>query len=112
MQPWWSESGSVLDAWHRSALHRPQRTQRGLLRLGQSPDPRDIEALVGAVASQRAQMLATLEVPEHDGPVIPATGEPAPIGTHLERLHRPLMRFSLPHAHPAVHLPPAQPAVA
>src|SRR2546421_3690515 len=57
-------------------------------------------------------MLAPLEVPQRDGPVIPATGEPAPIGTHLERLHRPLMRFSLPHAHPAVHLPPAQPAVA
>src|SRR5438552_11412321 len=83
MQPWWSESGSVLDTWHRSALHRPQRTQGGLLRLGQSPDPRDIEALVGAVASQRAQMLATVQVPDGDGAVLPATGQPAPIGTQL-----------------------------
>src|SRR5205807_4395898 len=40
------------------------------------------------------------------------TGQKPPIGTHLERLHRPLVRFSLPHALPAVHLPPAQPAVA
>src|SRR5205823_14549795 len=63
------------------------------------------------VASHRAQMLATVQVPEHDGPVIPATGEPAPIGTHLERLHHPLMRFLHPHALPAVHLPPAQHAV-
>src|SRR5437660_1107039 len=112
MQPWWSKSGSVLDAWFRSALHRPQRTQRDLLRLGQSPDPRDIEPLVGAVASQRAQMLAMLQIPDSDGPVIAAAGKPASIGTHLERLHRPLMRFLLPHALPAVHLPPAQPAVA
>src|SRR5712691_2886224 len=108
MQPWWSESGSVLDAWYRSALHRPQRAQRGLLCLGQSPDACDIEPLVGAVASQRAQMLAPLEVPERDGPVIPATSQKPPIGTQLERLHGPLMRFSLPHAFSALHLPPAQ----
>src|SRR5947208_1101772 len=68
--------------WTRSVrgrcplFHRPQRTQRRLLRLGQAPDPRDIEPLVGAVASQRAERLATLEVPERDGPVIPATGKP------------------------------------
>src|SRR6202165_2147258 len=53
-------------------------------------------------------MLATLQVPERDGPVIPATSQKPPIGTHLERLHRPLMRFSLPHALQARHLPPAQ----
>src|SRR5713226_2666518 len=93
-------------------LNGPQRTQGGLLRLGQALDPCDIESLVGAVASQCAQMLATLQIPERDGPVLPATGQSASIGTHLERLHRPLMRFSLPHALPAVDLPPAQPAVA
>src|SRR5713226_70823 len=89
-------------------LNGPQRTQGGLLRLGQALDPRDIEALVGSIPPQRAQMLATLQIPERDGPVLPATGQSAPIGTHLERLHRPLMRFSLPHALPAMHLPPAQ----
>src|SRR2546425_5392690 len=83
--------GQVL--MYRSALHRPQRTQRGLLRLGQSPDPRDIEALVGAVASQRAERRATLQVPDSDGPVLPAAGQPASIGTHLERLDCPLMRL-------------------
>src|SRR5256712_4122538 len=82
--------------------------QRGLLRLGQAPDPCDIEALVGAVASQRAQMLATLQVPDGDGPVLPATGQPASIGTQLERLHGPLMRLLHPHALSAVHVPPAQ----
>src|SRR2546425_12114303 len=82
--------GSVLDAWHRSALHRPQRAQRRLLRLGQALPPADIEALVGAVAPQRPQMLATLEIPDVDGPVIAATGEPLAIGTHSERLDCPL----------------------
>src|SRR5260221_6528119 len=52
-------------------------------------------------------MLATLQVPERDSPIIPATGQSAAIGTHLERLDGPLMRFSHPHAFPAVHLPPA-----
>src|SRR6266567_4230624 len=109
--PWEPDLGSVLGAVHGSALHRPQRTQGGLLRLGQSSDPSDIQSLVGAVASQRAQMLATLQVPECDGPIIPATGQRAPIGTHLERLDCPLMRFSHPHALPALHLPPAHPPV-
>src|SRR2546422_2467483 len=92
-------------------LNSSQRTQGGLLRLGQSSDPSDIQALVGPVASQRAQRLATVQVPEGDDPVIPATGQRAAIGTHLERLDGPLMRFSHPYALPAVHLPPAHPAV-
>src|SRR2546427_1781573 len=92
-------------------LNSSQRTQGGLLRLGQSCDPSDIQALVGPVASQRAERLATVQVPERDGPIIPATGQNTPIGTHLERLDGPLMRFSHPHALPALHLPPAQPAV-
>src|SRR5437764_14635178 len=56
-------------------------------------------------------MLATMQVPEHDGPVIPATGQPAAIGTHVERLHGPLMRLLHPHTLSAVDLPPAQPAI-
>src|SRR6266566_9966925 len=102
----------MLGAVSSLVLHGPQRTQGGLLRLGQTPDACDIQSLVGSIPPQRAQMLATVQVPDSDGPVIPATGQPAPIETHLERLHRPLMRFSLPHALPALHLPPAQPAVA
>ncbi len=88
----------MLAAVASSVLHGPQRTQRGLLLLGQAPDPCDIKALVGPVAPQRAQSLATLEVPEHNGPVIAATGEPAAIGTHLERLYCPLVGLSHPHA--------------
>src|SRR5258706_5309846 len=103
--------GGVLDAWHRSALNRPQRAQRGLLRLRQSLHPADIEALVGPVAAQRAQRLATLEVPQRDGPVIPATGQQAPIGTAPERPDRTLMGLAHPYALPAGHLPPAQHAV-
>src|SRR5258708_18823668 len=56
-------------------------------------------------------MRAPLEVPERDGPIIPATGQRAAIGTHLERLDCSLMRFAHPHALQARHLPPAQPAV-
>src|SRR2546428_612224 len=87
-------------------LNRPQGAQRCLLRLGQSSDSSDIQALVRPVASQRAEMLATVQVPERDDPVLPTTGQSAAIGTHLERLHRPLMRSSHPHALPARHLPP------
>src|SRR5260221_4104016 len=104
--------GSVLGAVLGSALNRPQGTQGGLLRPGQSSDPSDIQALVGPVASQRAEMLATLQVPERDGPIIPATGQRAPIGTHLERLDRPLMRLSHSHALSLLQVPPPQHAIA
>src|SRR3989442_15703793 len=107
----WPELGSMLGAVRNLVLHCPQGTQRGLLRLGQAPDARDIEALVGPVAAQCAAMLTALQGPERDGPIIPATGQNAPIGTHLERLDCPLMRFSHQHALPAVHLPPAQPTI-
>src|SRR5260370_37127531 len=95
--PWEPDLGSVLGAVHGSILNGPQGTQRGLLRLGQSSDPSDIQALVGPVASQCAQRLATVQVPERDAPVIPATGQRAAIGTHLERLDCPLLRLSHPH---------------
>src|SRR5258708_15861784 len=94
--------GGVLDAWQRSALNCTQHAQRRLLRLGQAPDPCDIEALVGSVASQRAEGLATLQVPERDGPVIPATSQPASIRTHLHTIN-----FVLPELHPVPELPPA-----
>ena len=96
-----------LSPGHRSALNRPQRAQRGLLRLGQAPDAGDIQSLVGPVASQREERLATVQVPDRDGPVIAATGQLAAIGTHLERLHGPLMRLLHPHALPTLDLPPA-----
>src|SRR5207237_892427 len=97
---------------HRSALHRPQRAQRRLLRLGQALHPADIEALVGAVAPQRPQMLATLEIPDLDGPVIAATGEPLAIGTHAERLDCPLMPLPKGQALPALHVPPVHAPIA
>src|SRR5256885_15272492 len=56
-------------------------------------------------------MLATLEIPEHDGPVIPAAGQPTPIGALLERLNCPLMGFSPLYTLPALDLPPAHPPV-
>src|SRR5260370_37924545 len=95
----------------RLVLHGPQGTQGGDLGLGQALDARDSEPLVGPVAAQRAQSMATLEVPEPDRSVIAATGEPAAIGTDLERLYDPLMRFSHPHARAARQVPPAQSTV-
>src|SRR5438270_3711920 len=105
---------------HLGALppfNRPQRAQRRLLCLGKTPDARDVESLVESIP-QRLQRLAVLEVPEPDGPIIPATGQHAAIGTHLERLHRALMCLSIPvpqtgfpYTLATLHLPPAQPTV-
>src|SRR2546421_9101944 len=95
---------------HLGALppfNRPQRAQRRLLCLGKTPDARDVESLVESI-SQRLQRLAVLQVPEPDGPVIPAAGQDSPIGSSLERLHRSLMRLSHSHALPTLHLPPTQ----
>jgi hypothetical protein len=92
-------------------LERPQGAQRRLLRLGETPDAGDSESLVGPISPQRFQRLAAPDVPEPDGPVISATGEPASIGTSLERLHSDLMRLLHPHTLATLHLPPAQPAV-
>src|SRR5260370_13300613 len=104
------DRSSVLVAVASSVLHGPQRTQRGLLLLGQAPDPCDIKALVGPVASQRAQSLATLEVPEHNGPVIAATGEPAAIGTPLHAVHGPAMFTQHPGRRRTCHLPQGHPS--
>src|SRR2546429_5378965 len=85
----------------RLVLHGPQGAQRRLLGLGQTPDARDVEPLVGSVTAQGAQGFAAVHIPEPDGPIIAATGEPAPIGTDLEGLHCPLMGFSHPQARSA-----------
>src|SRR5712692_3116523 len=103
--------GPLLVALRGSILNSPQGPQGGDLGLGQALDARDIEPLIGPVTAQGAQMRATLEIPEHDSAVIPATGQPAAIGTHLDRVYGALMRLSHPQAVSAVNLPPAQPAV-
>src|SRR6266436_4111109 len=102
----------------RLVLQGPQGAQRRLLGLGQTPDARDSEALVGPVATQGAQVFAAVHIPDPDGPIIAATGEPMAIGTDLEGLHLPLMGFSLPvpqtgfpQARSALQVPPAQPAI-
>src|SRR5713226_6265595 len=92
-------------------LERPQGVQRRLLRCGETPDARDIESLVGSILPQRLELLATVQIPEHNGSIIPAARQSAAIRTHLERLDGPLMRFSHPHALPALHLPPAHHSV-
>src|SRR6266699_1594742 len=107
MKLWRPELGSVLHAWHRGALNRPQRTQRRLLCLGHSPDTRDIESLVGPVSPQCSQMLGALQIPHLDSAIIPATGQHLPIGAHSERLDRALMPLMHRQALPALHVPPA-----
>jgi hypothetical protein len=63
-----ARAGSMLGAVSSLVLHGPQRTQVGLLRLGQTPDAFNIQSLVGSIPPQRAQMLATVQVPDGDGP--------------------------------------------
>src|SRR5215469_4065096 len=58
------------------------------------------------------ELLATVQVPEHDSTVIAAAGQLRPIGTHLQRLHRPSMSFSHLHALPMPQVPPAQHTIA
>ena len=69
-----ARAGGVLGAMRSLVLHCPQRTQRSLLRLGQAPGARDIRSLIGSIPPQRLERLATLEIPEQNGPVITATG--------------------------------------
>src|SRR5258708_11110259 len=95
----------------RLVLQGPQGAQRRLLGLGEPPDARDVEALVGPVATQGAQGFAAVHIPEPDGPIIAATGDSFTIGADLESLHLPMMACSLPHARSARQDPPAQPAI-
>src|SRR5258708_14453799 len=110
--PWELDLGSVLGAVHGSILNGPQGTQRGLLRLGQAPDARDIDALVVPVTPQRLQQLAALEIPDVHDTIIPATGAPAAIRAALERPDRPPMRLSHSHALSLLQFTPAQHAIA
>ena len=57
-------------------------------------------------------MLAALQLPDIDGAIVPATGERAAIGTHLERLDCSLVRMARVHARAALDVPPAEHAVA
>src|SRR5579859_316783 len=93
-------------------LEGPQRSQRCLLRLGHPPDSCNIEPLVRAISPQCAQMFAALQLPDVDRAIVPATGERAAIGTHLERLDCPLVRPERVHALSALDIPPAEHAVA
>src|SRR2546430_3055472 len=88
-----------------SILNGPQGTQGGDLGLGQALDARDIEPLISPVATQCAHMLAALEVPELDRSIIAATGQPPPLGTHLEVLHCTLVSLLHPHTHYAELVP-------
>src|SRR5258708_4954407 len=91
----------------RIALNCPQRAQCCFLRLGHSPDPCDIEALVGAVASQRPHQLGALDVPHLDGTILPATDQQTAIGADLKRVDGSLMRLSHCQTCPTLYLPPA-----
>jgi hypothetical protein len=112
MQPWRPALGSVLRAWRRNVLNRPQRTQRRLLRPGQSLHPADIEPLVGPATPQHPQMLATLGIPHLNGIVIATAGQSPAIGTCSQRLDRPLMSLPKRQALSVLHVPPAQVPIA
>jgi hypothetical protein len=88
--PHFTEKSTHLPA-HARVLERPQGAQRRLLCCGETPDARDSEALVGAIPPQGEQMLATVQIPEHDSSIITTTGQPVSIGIHSERLDCPLM---------------------
>ncbi len=70
-----------------------------------APNARNVAfcAWVKPLASQRAEGLATLQVPERDGPVIPATSQPASIRTHLHTIS-----FVLREVQPRAELPAAR----
>src|SRR2546428_648700 len=70
-----------------------------------------VEVMVTNVGMATAIGARVNKSAEHDSAVITATGQPAAIGTHLDRVYGALMRLSHPQAVSAVNLPPAQPAV-
>src|SRR5260370_25225658 len=57
-------------------------------------------------------MLAALQLPDVDSAIVPATGQRAAIGTHLERLDCPLVRPAGVHALSSLDVPPAEHTVA
>src|SRR5215467_9912828 len=75
-------------------------------------DARDIESLIRPVSSQSAQMFATCEIPEGDDPIVATTGQHGAIGTHLETLHRSLMRSPYLYALLALDIPPVKSPIA
>jgi hypothetical protein len=95
----------------RRCFERSQGAQRGLLCVGEPPDARDSESFVGAIPPQGSQKLTSFEVPEHDRSIIAATGQPAAIGTHLERVHCFLMPLFRMHTLSPLDLPSAHLAV-
>src|SRR5450631_590838 len=89
----------------------PQGIQRCLLCCGETPNSRNIDSFVGSIAPQGLEILAIVQIPEHNGSIIPTTGKLRSIGAYLDRLHCSLMRLLYPYALSAVDLPPAQHAV-
>src|SRR5258708_18263553 len=57
-------------------------------------------------------MPAALQFPDADSAIVPTTGKPPAIGTHLERLDGSLVRLARLHAFPAVPVPPAEHPIA
>src|SRR5258706_5753667 len=112
MQPQRPELGSELGAVHSRVLNRPQRSQRRLLRLGPSPNPGDIDALVRPVAPQCLQVLAALDIPHLNGIIIAAAGQSPAIGTYAERLDGTLMPLPKHQALAVLHVPPAHAPIA
>ena len=52
------------------------------------------------------------QIPDHNGSVLPATGEKLSIGTHFEGSDYSLMCFFNFHAYSALYIPPAQHPIA
>ena len=52
-----------------------------------------------------------MQVPELDHSVVPASGEPSPIGTDLECMYRSPMRLLRPDAYSTFDLPPADSSI-
>src|SRR6266700_3086146 len=100
--------GRVLGTAARLVLNGPQRSQCRDPGLGQPLHPCNVEPFVGSVATQCAQQLSALEVPDVDGVVIPATGQQMPIGAYPKRLDCSVMSLAHRYALSSPHVPPAQ----
>src|SRR5947209_6393721 len=96
---------------HCWLFNRSQRAQCGSLCVCQALHPANIEALVGPIAPQRAQVFAALEIPDVDGTITAPTGQPRAIGAPChaqDHATMPLQRSSKsavgspPQAHAAI----------